>query len=203
MTRSIRGRPNPIRATAIEGRRAKILELAALGYSTRQIAGQLGVPMLQVQRDAKIVRQRRILEAIVLDDQLAQRSIAVYQRIMQLAYEGFVRSLEDEVSVEEAVTVGKGGRKRMELVKRMIKGQAGSNPFLQTMINAQAKIDEINGLLGKDRFDAGAAEQTTPFLLVEVESREQLAEYEALTFNQAKDLIVEGSAKESAGHAEK
>lgn len=195
-----RGGLSLARRTTIEDRRATMLEMMAMRYSTRQIAAKLGLSMVQVQREAKIVRQRRIAEAIYLDDQLAQRSIAMYELIQQRAYEGYLRSLEDDVTIEEALTEGRGGRKRMEIVKRMSRGQSGANPFLQTMINAQAKIDEINGLIGKDRFEASSEHQTPNFLRVVVESREQVDEYGSLKLQQAKALgIIEGVATPSAG----
>jgi hypothetical protein len=195
MTRPARGRPNPIRATSIEDRRAKILELAVLGYTTRQIAAKLGCTSIMVQRDARIVRQRRVLDQIVLDDQLAQRSIARYEKIIQLAYEGFLRSAEDDISVEEELVKAKNGRELMKLVGRKTRGQAGQAAFLNVIINAQAKIDEINGLIGKDKFEAGIEQQTPIFMRVVVESREQVAEYGSITLAQAKASgIIEGQA---------
>ncbi len=193
------GRPNAAQRTVVENRRALVLEYLEKGYKTSAIAAKLGIAQLTVQRDAKEVRQRRIIDAIYLDDQMAQREIALLRQVQHEAWEAFERSREDDVTTEQEAN----SRGRLVPSKRKVRGQAGDAAFLNVIINAEAKICEIQGLIGKDKFEGAAEQQTPQFVRVVLESREQVGQYESLKLEQAKALgIIEGVATPSAGQRE-
>jgi hypothetical protein len=192
-----KGRPNASERLIVEDRRAKVLNLIEKGYRTSQIASKLGITLRTVQRDAQDVRERRILEAIYIDDQLAQREIALLRQVQREAWESFELSREDEVTIDEEALELKGGRRgALKAMKRRTRGQAGDAAFLNVIINAESKICEIQGLIGKDKFEGSTPDQTPKFVRVVVESRGDVAEYESMRMAQLRDAsIIEGTAK--------
>lgn len=191
-----KGRTNASERLIVEDRRAKVLDLIEKGFNTSRIAAKLGVALQTVQRDAKTVRERRILEAIYLDDQLANREIALLRQVQREAWDAFERSREDEITVDEEAMELKGGRRgALKATKRRTKGQAGDASFLNVIINAESKICEIQGLIGKDKFEGSTPDQTPKFVRVVVESRGDVAEYESMRMAQLRDSnIIEGIA---------
>ncbi len=175
----------------IERRRWKVAKLLARGFRPEQIAQQLAVCDTTVKRDAQIIRARRIAASIEFDETLAQQEIEKYRAIQQAAWESYEKSCEDAVTVE--VTDENGVRK----TKTVRKGQAGDAAHLAVIKNAQDKICEILGLIGKQAGvninlpgGEGGPAGDSQIVRVVIESRDELAQFEAISMSQLKQQNI-------------
>jgi DNA-binding Lrp family transcriptional regulator len=189
----------------VELRRLQVARLLARGKSQQEIAAELGVHYSTVSRDVEKIRQRRIAQAVEISQAAAMDAIANYREMQRAAWEGYMLSLQDEVTQE----VGSRGDSGVNVERR--KGQSGNPSYLNTIKACEDAINEILGLMGKGQqnniFIGGGAAADGESLItrIVVETREQLAEYMSLKqLQEQAGGVVEGKVLENgngkAGH---
>ena len=162
--------------------------------SAEEIALDLGISVSTVNRDiAECIDRTNAKEGIRTED-LVNRQVAGKRQIQLECLRAYERSKKDVVRTEVIESDAHG-----KTVKTVRMTQAGNPAFLSTYLQADAQIEDLHGLHRKERFeDTNQGDEPTGLVFVELESREDKEEFDAmLTFNEAKRRgILDGKATE-------
>ena len=171
----------------IEGA-ARIANLYVRGYSPEQITRKLGCDRADVLKCISIARKRWRKRASKAYDDLIAHEVAKLDEVERSAWDGWDRSLREEVQTGNEETEGPKGPTIKTSVKRVTK--AGSPAFLQTITATVKQRCELLGLTKGESEDTTADDAPEVVELV-IDTREEAEEFRTISMGEYRQARVE------------
>ena len=161
-------------------RRVRVAEMYTRGWQQAAIAREMGTTGATISRDLDAIRKMWAEHYAGTYHQHLNRELAKLDKIEREAWDGYARSCEDAVTIEESE---KG-------VKKTTKGQAGNPAFLQTIERTVAQRCKLLGVGEPERVKH---EVTGGVGLVQVVVQDRGELDEAIEYAEFKKLTHEGN----------
>lgn len=175
------------RPTAEQERRQAIVgSLYLKGRPILDIADAVGVSRATVTNDVKAIRKRWVKSAQQSYERQVATQLAKLDELESAAWNGWERSCRDELIT--TTEDGFRGDVVVDVTRIQRRIQSGDPRFLTQIANIIRQRCEILGLLDEDaRNEMG--EETAETVTVVVESREEAAEFQALSMDKFKKVL--------------
>jgi hypothetical protein len=128
-----------------EQRKAELSKLMVRGYSVRGAAKEIGIDSTTCFELMNDIRREWVAEKISNTSELMAQQLAKLDELEQQAWEGWTRSLKDEVTRKRKRS--KDANDAIEqTVEKAFKGQCGDSSFLNTIGKCIAERNKLLGL---------------------------------------------------------
>lgn len=162
------------------------LEIARLvirqGVKPRRIAEKLRISESKARSALKRIRRQWMRRMDQSFDRLIAEEVARLDEVERAAWEGWDRSLRDEISQTSKDISGSDSDKHEATIKRTSK--AGAPAFLATIASAVKQRSELLGLVDEDARNASRNSDDSQVVPIVVGSREEAESLKTLSIEQ-------------------